>query len=276
MNHTRVGSRFGWSRMRSTVLLSLAFVLGGVGLTGIAGGDQRVPSGSAPPSGDTALPSAGMGKGAQVREGQELFVARCSYCHGFSAEGERGRAPSLVGVGAQAPDFYLSTGRMPLPYPRAYPQRSKPAYPRPQINAIVAFIASLGGPPIPDVNPAQGNLSQGEQAFALNCAGCHQIIARGGIVTGASVPPLQQATATEIGEAVRVGPYLMPRFSKGEISDQELNSLARYIIYTRHPADKGGWGIGHIGPIPEGMVAWLLALSSLLIIARLIGERIRE
>jgi ubiquinol-cytochrome c reductase cytochrome c subunit len=244
-------------------------------LTGIAGGDERVPSASAP-SGSSVLPAAGASKGGLVARGRELFVAGCSSCHGFNAEGMRGGAPSLVGVGAQAPDFYLSTGRMPLPYPRAYPQRSQPAYSRSQINEIVAYIASLGGPPIPTVTPGKGNLSQGEKAFAANCAGCHQIIARGGIVTGAAVPPLQQATATEIGEAVRVGPYLMPRFSEGEISPQTLNSLARYIIYTRHPADKGGWGIGHIGPIPEGMVAWLLALSSLLIIARLIGERIHE
>jgi len=278
MKHTRAraAKRLQWSRMRGAVLLSLAVLLGALGLTGIAGGDQRAPSASPPPSGNTGLPSADTGKGGIVKEGRELFVAGCSACHGFNAEGMHGRAPSLIGVGAQAPDFYLSTGRMPLPYPKAYPQRSKPAYPRGQINAIVAYIASLGGPAIPTVTAKYGNLSEGEKVFAANCSGCHQIIARGGIVTGASVPPLQQATATEIGEAVRVGPYLMPRFSEGEISDQTLNSLARYIIYTRHPADRGGWGIGHIGPIPEGMVAWLLALSSLLIIARLIGERIRE
>ena len=31
--------------------------------------------------------------------------------------------------------------------------------------------------------------------------------------------------------------------------------------------------MGRIGPIPEGMVAWLLAGVALLIIARLLGER---
>jgi ubiquinol-cytochrome c reductase cytochrome c subunit len=230
----------------------VAVVAGGVGLsivTGAAGGST--------PAGD----------------GRSLFVAGCSYCHGMQATGVAGRGPSLVGVGAQAADFYLTTGRMPLPAPHAHPERSKPAYQRSQIQALVAYVASLGGPPIPSVDPAHGNLSVGEQAFALNCSGCHQIIARGGIVTGSAVPSLQQATATEIGEAVRVGPYLMPRFSTGEISPATLDSLARYVLYTRHPADRGGWGIGHIGPIPEGMVAWLLALGTLLVIARLIGER---
>ncbi|MHB8531361.1 MAG: c-type cytochrome [Solirubrobacteraceae bacterium] len=245
-------------------------------MAGIAGGEQRVPSAGVPSTANGVLPPPGAGAGQQARRGRELFVAGCSYCHGFNAEGVRGRAPALTGVGARASDFYLSTGRMPLPNPRAYPQRTKPAYSRTQIDAIDAYVASLGGPPIPTVDPSRGNISEGEKAFAANCAGCHQIIARGGIVTGAVAPALQQATATEIGEAVRIGPYLMPRFSTGEISPQTLNSLARYIIYTRHPADRGGWGIGHIGPIPEGMVAWLLALTSLLIFARLIGERIHE
>jgi ubiquinol-cytochrome c reductase cytochrome c subunit len=45
------------------------------------------------------------------------------------------------------------------------------------------------------------------------------------------------------------------------------------VNYTRDPEDRGGWGIGHIGPIPEGMVAWLLAGGALLLAIRLIGER---
>jgi ubiquinol-cytochrome c reductase cytochrome c subunit len=250
----------------------LAIALGSLGLSGIAAGDRRLPSAGPPSPASGPLPGTVPGS-SQVAQGRNLFVEGCSSCHGFDAQGIPGRAPSLIGVGAQAPAFYLDTGRMPLPSPHAYPERSKPAYPQDEINAIVAYIASLGGPPIPKVDTAAGSLSQGEQAFALNCSGCHQIIARGGIVTGSEVPPLQQATPTEIAEAVRIGPYLMPPFSTGEISQQTLNSIARYIIYTRHPADRGGWGIGHIGPIPEGMVAWLLALGALLLIARVIGTR---
>ena len=52
-----------------------------------------------------------------------------------------------------------------------------------------------------------------------------------------------------------------------------MNSLARYIQSIQHPDNLGGWGIGRIGPIPEGMVAWLLAAAALLLIARLLGER---
>ena len=74
---------------------------------------------------------------------------------------------------------------------------------------------------------------------------------------------------------MRVGPYLMPRFSEHEISDRELDSLVRYVLYTRDPDDRGGWSLEHVGPLPEGIVAWLLAGSVLLVVARVIGERIR-
>jgi ubiquinol-cytochrome c reductase cytochrome c subunit len=77
----------------------------------------------------------------------------------------------------------------------------------------------------------------------------------------------------QIAEAVEIGPYLMPRFSTAQLDTGRLADVAAYIAYTRHPDDRGGWGIGHIGPIPEGMVAWLLAGLVLLGVARIIGER---
>ena len=70
-----------------------------------------------------------------------------------------------------------------------------------------------------------------------------------------------------------MGPYLMPRFGATQIDQHQLDSLVRYVLWTRHPDDAGGWGISNIGPIPEGMVAWFVAIAALVIVARLIGER---
>jgi ubiquinol-cytochrome c reductase cytochrome c subunit len=96
----------------------------------------------------------------------------------------------------------------------------------------------------------------------------------GGIAPGLVAPPLNDATPRQIGEAIRVGPYLMPRFSSRRLTDRQVASVARYITeVAQHPPDRGGWGIGHIGPVPEGLVAFLLAGSALLLVARLIGER---
>jgi ubiquinol-cytochrome c reductase cytochrome c subunit len=209
-----------------------------------------------------------------VSRGRALFVEGCSSCHGFDARGVAGQGPSLVGAGAAAADFYLSTGRMPLDAPGRQPLREDPAYDRTDIDALVAYVASLGpGPAIPDVDPARGDLAEGQRAFTSNCAGCHQVVGRGGVVTGGFSPPLHEATATQIGEAVRVGPYLMPPFDEHRIDRHTLDSIARYLRYARHPDDRGGWGLFEIGPVPEGMVAWLLGGVLLLVVVRLLGER---
>src|SRR5918911_875617 len=109
--------------------------------------------------------------------------------------------------------------------------------------------------------------------FTQHCAGCHQINAEGGYVTGALVPPLEYATPTQIAEAVRIGPYLMPKFSKKQLSDGDVDSLIRYIEHTKHPTDIGGWSIGHVGPVPEGLVTWFIAAVAILVACVVIGER---
>ena len=208
-----------------------------------------------------------------VERGRALFVEGCSTCHGLDAAGVEGVAPDLRGVGAQAADFYLRTGRMPLDAPGDQPLRSHPAYADEELDALVAYVGSLGGPPVPEVDPDRGDLAAGLRLFSLNCAGCHQVGVRGGVVTGAVAPALTSATPTEIAEAVRIGPYLMPAFDEERISDEELDSIVRYVRFAQQPDNEGGWGIGNIGPVPEGMVAWFLGGAALLLCARLIGER---
>jgi ubiquinol-cytochrome c reductase cytochrome c subunit len=212
---------------------------------------------------------------ARVEEGRELFQTSCSSCHGFEGKGVKGQAPSLVGAGEAAADFYLRTGRMPLDQVGDEPLRGEPRFDNKEILALDAYVGSLGeGPAIPKVQPAKGSLSEGMEMFTESCAGCHGIGAKGGVAIGGYAPPLGESTPTEIGEAIRVGPYIMPRFSEAQITPADVNSIARYVELTQEPEDAGGFGIGHIGPVPEGLVAWLAALVALLLVARLIGERL--
>jgi ubiquinol-cytochrome c reductase cytochrome c subunit len=149
-------------------------------------------------------------------------------------------------------------------------------YSRAQIDDLIAYLTGLDGrgPAIPRVDPAAGDVGLGRRLFTDSCSGCHQIAAQGGIAPGLVAPPLDDSTATEIGEAIRVGPYLMPRFGERQLSTHDVDSIARYVTeYGQHPRNEGGWGIGNVGPIPEGMVAWLLAGTALLLVARVIGER---
>ena len=224
-----------------------------------------------------------------VTRGRRLYVQGCISCHGpqlagvragtqpRGAGGVRGAGPPLAGVGAQAAHLYLSTGYMPLQDPNDQPLRKTPLrYSEDDIRALVAYIGSFGGPPIPQPHPERGSLSQGLRLFTENCAGCHQMGVQGGIMPGAIAPELLHATPTQIAEAVRVGPYVMPRFTRRQLTDHELDSVIAYVERAKHPVDRGGWGIGHIGPIPEGLVAWLLAGVVLLGLARVIGERSRS
>jgi ubiquinol-cytochrome c reductase cytochrome c subunit len=209
-----------------------------------------------------------------VAEGRGLFETGCSSCHGFDGKGVKGQAPSLVGASEAAADFYLRTGRMPLDQVGEEPLRGEPRYSGSQIEALDAYVGSLGeGPSIPDVDPEKGSVSEGMKLFTDSCAGCHGIGGKGGVAIGGYAPPLGEATPTEIGEAIRVGPYIMPRFSEAQITPAEVDSIARYVELTQEPEDAGGFGIGHIGPVPEGLVAWLAALAALLLVARLIGDR---
>jgi ubiquinol-cytochrome c reductase cytochrome c subunit len=92
-------------------------------------------------------------------------------------------------------------------------------------------------------------------------------------VTGAFVPRLTDSTPTQIASAIRIGPYLMPRFGMRVLNDRQVASIAKFVIASRHPPSPGGAGIGYIGPVPEGMVTWLAALPILLLVTRLIGKR---
>jgi ubiquinol-cytochrome c reductase cytochrome c subunit len=240
-----------------------------------------------------AQPSSGISRPAgeaslSLRElGEQLYAGNCSSCHGIEGRGLRsprpgagdvsGQGPSLRGVGALATDFYLRTGYMPLGDPSDQPTRRDVQFSNREIRAMVDYVASLSrGPAIPTPHPAAGSLAEGQTLFTEHCAGCHQAVARGGFVTGARVPPLVHATPRQIAEAVRIGPYLMPRFSKKQISDPELDSIIAYVDSTKDPPDRGGWGIGNIGPVPEGMVTWLIAAVALALICLLIGERLRS
>jgi ubiquinol-cytochrome c reductase cytochrome c subunit len=222
-------------------------------------------------------PAAGAQPGGLVGQGKQLYGRYCLSCHGGNGAGVPEKAPPLEGVGALAADFYLRTGYMPLHELGTQPRRSRVLFSEREIRALVAYVASLGsGPAVPQPRPERGNLSQGQKLFSEHCAGCHQIVAEGGYVSGAVAPRLDRATPTQIAEAVRIGPYVMPRFSTSQISRAELDSIVRYVEYTKHPDDRGGWAIGHLGPVPEGIVTWFIAGSLLVGVCVVIGTRLRR
>lgn len=262
---------------RPTRIVPLAVVLA-VALTGSAAAQPSSPIARPSPDQERSLPLMALGA--------QLFAGNCAKCHGDRGQGlapskenvgpgAGGAGPSLRGVGALSADFYLRTGYMPLGDPHDQPQRAPVLFGDREIRALTAYVASLGkGPPIPNPSPDEGDLGAGRRLFTQHCSGCHQVVAQGGVVTGGRVPPLQKATARQVAQAVRIGPYLMPKFSKRAISDQELQDIVRYVMWTKHPSDRGGWGISNLGPFPEGMVTWLIAIVALVATCVIIGKRV--
>lgn len=226
--------------------------------------------------------------GTPLKEyGYQLFGGNCVSCHGPGGSGvytprpgsgdETGLGPRLNGVGALSADFYLRTGYMPLRQVGEQPRRSRVLFDEQQIEDLVAYVASLGpGPPIPKPRPERGSLSEGQRLFTSHCAGCHQVVAEGGYLTGAIAPPLEDATATQVAQAIRIGPYVMPRFSERDLSPQQVDSIVRYVEWAKSPDDRGGWGIGHIGPVPEGLVTWFLGATVLVAACVVLGRRLRR
>jgi ubiquinol-cytochrome c reductase cytochrome c subunit len=220
-----------------------------------------------------------------VELGRQLFAGNCATCHGGNGQGisSRGQGagaitglgPSLHGVGARAAHFYLRTGYMPLSSPDKQPRRGRVLFSDRELRALISYVASLGpGPPIPAPHPARGNLAEGMKLFTEHCSGCHQVVAEGGYVTGAVAPALEDATPVQVAEAARIGPYLMPRFSEKQISNPQLDSIIRYVGYAKHPHDAGGWAIGHVGPVPEGLVTWFLGIAAVVATCVVIGKRL--
>ena len=208
----------------------------------------------------------------QPVDGGDLFLAQCAACHGAHGEGVEDRGPELTNEGAAAADFVLRTGRMPLPQPNMEAERGRTRFTEAEIVALVDHVASFGdGPVIPDVDPARGDLSRGFRLYQLNCAACHVASGAGAALGGGrNAPDLMEATATQVGEAVRVGPGAMPRFAT--LSDQDIDDLAAYILNmqgrnTTAPEDFGG-----VGPVAEGLAAWLLALLPIIALTRWIGR----
>lgn len=215
-----------------------------------------------------------------LARGEELYATSCVSCHGPDGRGEEApdgsvRGPSLEDAGEAAAYYYLSTGRMPLANSEEQPERKPPAYGPDEIEALVAYVASLGdGPALPDLDLEGADLVEGGEVFRAICQACHSASGSGGALSySRAAPRLAPATPREIGAAVRVGPGEMPTFGPETITPDQLDGLVAYVQYLNDPEDPGGLPIGRTGPIAEGFVAWFVGMVALLILVGWIGTR---
>jgi ubiquinol-cytochrome c reductase cytochrome c subunit len=175
-------------------------------------------------------------------------------------------------VGASSADFWLHTGRMPIESPDEMPRRGEQELSDDDVNALVAYVASLDdGPEIPVVEP--GDVQLGMTLYLGSCATCHSSATVGGAMPrGDFAPSLIPSTPTQIAQAIQLGPGNMPSFEH-TFSDEEINAVTSYVVALRETQDHGGHSLGGHGPVVEGLVGWVLGLGVLLVVARLLGTR---
>ena len=215
-----------------------------------------------------------------IAQGKSLFEQSCSSCHGLDAQGTT-QAPSLIGAGAAAVYFQMSTGRMPAKELGAENDRKPTDFTDQQIYAIAAYVASLGGgPPIPseaDVSTVGANTALGEELFSTNCAQCHGFAGAGGALTyGKNAPSLNASTPTQIYTAMLTGPEAMPVFGDGTITPQEKRDIIAFITDTRNEPNPGGFSLSRTGTVTEGLLIWLGGLGFLILIAMWLTARRRD
>jgi ubiquinol-cytochrome c reductase cytochrome c subunit len=209
--------------------------------------------------------------------GRALYQTYCASCHGANGSGSS-IAPALLGKSASDVHLMLDTGRMPASVPYVDSIQQSPRFTYAQMAQLVAYVESLSPHPdasLPLIMP--GNAARGRALFVERCAGCHGAAADGASVGANDVaPPLRNATGLQVGEAIRAGPGVMPRFGPDVLSDRDVDDIARYVNLLQadagaSPEDRGGVALGHVGPVAEGFVAWFFGIGFLLLAVRAIG-----
>lgn len=213
----------------------------------------------------------------QVEQGKQLFLEGCSSCHGLAAQGGSD-GPSLLGVGAAAVDFQVGTGRMPLAAPGVQAIPKMPSYNEEETAALAAYIATLGqGPGIPTaemLDTSNADLALGGELFRTNCAQCHGAAGVGGALSeGRKAPSLMNAEAKRLYEAMITGPQAMPLFADSTLSTADKQQIIAYVAELQKNESPGGFSLGRLGPVTEGLFIFLAGLGVLIIAAVWIGAK---
>ena len=222
--------------------------------------------------------TAAVSSSDEITTGNQLFLTNCATCHGTGALGTP-NGPSLAGVGAAAVDFQMGTMRMPMAGPGVQaPRGVDQNFSAEQIAAIGAYVASLApGPAVPDekyTNGSMGEAGMGGEIFRVNCSMCHNSAGAGGALTrGKYAPSLMDVEGKYLYEAMVTGPQSMPVFNDANLSPESKADVIAYLKTMQEEGNPGGMALGSLGPVPEGLVAWVFGLGILIGAAYWLGQK---
>jgi ubiquinol-cytochrome c reductase cytochrome c subunit len=238
-----------------------AAALIGIGLL-ITGGAYAGASAAMANTGDSTVKTA-----LTADDGKKLFQANCATCHGLDLQGSV-NGPSLYGVGELAVHFQVSTGRMPLQMQGPQAPQKPVQFTDDQIAAMAAYVQSVApGPSYPsdETLDGEGNVAEGAEMFRVNCAMCHNVAGAGGALTeGKYAPSLEHTTALNMYAAMVTGPQNMPVFSDLNLTTENKRDIISYLLWLQENQSPGGFGLGNLGPVSEGLFIWIFGIGTLI------------
>ncbi len=225
-----------------------------------------------------AAEADGVGSDADlVAEGRELYLIGCASCHGQNGEGilqtKGGQyGPSLIGVGAAAVDFQVRTGRMPMAQSSQQVPRKEPFYDDAETEAMASFVGAEFGPgpaiPGPKYYDLSGlsdeDITRGRELYLANCSACHNASGIGGALGGGRyAPTLEGVEGRNFAEAMITGPQQMPVFSDDVISPEDKRNIYASLRAVQTEPASGGFDLGGVGPVGEGLAGWVVGIGGL-------------
>ncbi|GAB2459831.1 cytochrome c [Conyzicola lurida] len=204
-----------------------------------------------------------------IDEGGKLFAANCATCHGMSLQGTS-EGPTLIGVGEAAVHFQVSTGRMPLAASGPQAEEKPVQFTDEQIQALYTYVGSKSpGPGLPseETLAGDGDAALGAELFRINCAMCHNVAGAGGALTqGKFAPALTGVESIHVYEAMVTGPQNMPVFNNQNLTVEDKANIITYLQFLDDNPSVGGFDLGNLGPVSEGLFIWIFGLGSIVAI----------
>jgi ubiquinol-cytochrome c reductase cytochrome c subunit len=226
-----------------------------------------------------AAPAAARVEG-DVAQGENLYQIHCAACH--SPDGRGGFVPL---TGAPAPPISgservtisyarltLRTGRMP---PAGDPHDNRPralVLSAEQQDDVLAFLVQRFNIEGDLEDPGLGDPAAGLEHYATNCAQCHGATGAGGVAGGGAwTPAIARHDSLVVADAVRTGPFQMPRFDEGQLSDEQVADIAAFLGSV---GVEGGAlvGLPELNPVYASGFAGLLTLGVLGIVWLVAGQ----
>ena len=96
---------------------------------------------------------------------------------------------------------------------------------------------------------------------------CHNVAAAGGALTeGKYAPELTETSALHMYAAMVTGPQNMPVFNDMTLSLEDKRDIISSLLFIQENESPGGFKLGSLGPVSEGLFIWIFGIGSLIAI----------